>query len=416
MAMKSSYTTPWDTIHEFGTEIASLSGQSLIGKSDDADSYIAAGYFKDLEYYPKYNKSDLGGINFDRQTLFKEGEAFVTGLVINKNNGTMRARVYQNQADPGQRTKYNISDTEYECAEVSNSLEEFTTKNINALIDDMKASESRIKGLISQKQKMREQEDAERRKRLKSENEQEVAVNNAQKENNSKNDFTADRILNEPDVYADIKSNSATFSLKCVDEFNNTYRMVAFKDNMSNYPILRYKHNEQKLIADNKLSLDNLIVKTSVEGYYSDIPTFEDKKATGFMLKFDKNIAGDTFSAGQYLVGNIQQSENTYVGANIEQLREGRSMPDLLRARNKKQEITQSDIVFGDITLDRKTLDTVIRMDIEGKHKKNYEFSCQLSQTPKEDAKDLLIGGVKAIKDEQSRIGKYAKNEEKNRI
>jgi len=402
--------------HEFGTEIASLSGQSLIGKSDDTDSYIAAGYFKDLEYYPKYNKSDLSGINFDRQTLYKEGEAFVTGLVINKNDGSMKARVYQNQADPGQRPQYKVDDNEYNCTEISGNLDQFTSENVVTLINDMKATEKRIREFNEVQQKKREEEENILRQQRQVEAEKEDAIIAAKTDKAKEAVYTAEKIMSNPSGYAESRLDSVSFSLRCVDAFNNTYKIVAFKDNMNNYPLLRYTHNEKTLVDEKKLSIDNIRVKTSIEGYNSNIPSFEDINAVGFILKFDKNIAGDTFSAGQYLVGNIQQTEDKYLGLNIEQLRDGNYMPDLLRARNKKQEITQTNVSFGQFTIDRETLETVIQMDIEGKHQQEYKFSCQLSEAPKEDAKELLTGGVDAIKQEQARLGKHAKSEAKNRI
>jgi len=284
------------------------------------------------------------------------------------------------------------------------------------LINDMKATEKRIREFNEVQQKKREEEENILRQQRQVEAEKEDAIIAAKTDKAKEAVYTAEKIMSNPSGYAESRLDSVSFSLRCVDAFNNTYKIVAFKDNMNNYPLLRYTHNEKTLVDEKKLSIDNIRVKTSIEGYNSNIPSFEDINAVGFILKFDKNIAGDTFSAGQYLVGNIQQTEDKYLGLNIEQLRDGNYMPDLLRARNKKQEITQTNVSFGQFTIDRETLETVIQMDIEGKHQQEYKFSCQLSEAPKEDAKELLTGGVDAIKQEQARLGKHAKSEAKNRI
>jgi len=402
--------------HEFGTEIASLSGQSLLGKSDDTDSYIAAGYFKDLEYYPKYNKSDLGGINFDRQTLFKEGEAFVTGLVINKNNGTMKARVYQNRADPGQRPQYKVDDNEYNCTEISGNLDQFTSENVVALIDDMKAIEKRVREFNEVQQKKREEEEKVLRAQRKIETEKEDAVFAAQEEKAKENVYTAEKIMNSSSEYADEKVREVTFSLRCVDEFGNKYIFAAFKDSMDGYPLLSYIHNENSIAKDNLDIAKNLIVETEIVNYESKLTQLSDQKASGFIMKLEYNIAGDIFSAGQYLVGDIHQAKGVYQAMNINQLREGRRLPELLRARNKKKEIIQSDVRFVAITIDRETLNTVVNMDISGKIKHEYKYSCQLSDTPEVDARDMLTGGVEAIKKERERLSVYGKNAVKNRI
>lgn len=382
---------PMDTLivsEGLATVISSIAGRSLIGVSEDTTSHFSAGHYTAVTTYPKYNASNVGGPNFMRHRLMQGGDVEISGIVLDKQSDQLSALVLQNQAEAGQRPRFEAYEDQYACQPVAKEeLKPFAAGAVRTVVVSMAdIRDAAAQSVQGQKPELKPQLLPEKKPQRRLTATSPVT------------ETAPEQILGWPDDYIENFSKQVRFALTCTDVDGETVRITMFNVPLAGFPLLHIEHNERELKQARIYSLDRLTVSTQLKA------TRSDDKYNALVI-IDGKAGDEIFPAGLTFLVEMATRDTHYEAPRGRPLRDGGSLPTaMLPPITTYPEADALHFSLDRVLIDRVTLNTTVDMSWPLSPRVRVKNICTISETPQQDSAKMLRESFDAIKSEQKRV------------
>lgn len=375
----ASLTLPTDTLilsEGWATEISNVAGRSLFGKSEDGPGYFKVGKQPDAKPNPS------GKIDLETERLLEGSEVQVRGVSLDKKSGKLAALISQNQAEAPEPPRYEDYKDIYACKLVENhDLKGFADKTVLKLIASMTT--------------IRKETPSRPVAPSPSKPEPVPALPDRSPSFNPAPDFE------KPDAFAAETSKKVKFSLHCIDKDGETIRVAFFEEQLSGFPHLVIKHNENELRASNHYSFERLRVTVNV----APIPDDEKDKYSALLI-LDGRAGDEIYPAGLMFMANMTASDSQYeMSEHPVQLRSSGELPTAMWPKISNQ-VNEFGLNLIRFRIDRATGETAIALSWPMMPELTIQHKCSISDAPKRDASAMIRESLTAMGAEQKRLEK----------